>query len=94
MRGWRYFLTRAGVLDFFCGSREKFPNCLDEKERGENLRSVNNSKYYVKISKVDRGLDAEKFVNQFANKVRQSQNPLEFKLLPDSSPIEESSPIA
>ena len=39
----RVFDARGGS-GFFCGNREKFPNCLDEERGDKNEESLINSK--------------------------------------------------
>jgi hypothetical protein len=60
----RFFGARGG-FGFFCGNVKNVANCLDKKERSESLRTVNESKYYLEISKIGRGPETQKFPNQF-----------------------------
>jgi hypothetical protein len=54
------FLSAAGDFGFLEISTEKIGNCLDNKEWTENLRTVNDSKYYLEISKIGRGSKVKK----------------------------------
>ena len=65
------FLGAAGGSGSFEISIVKTANCLDKKKWSENLGTISDSKEYPRISKIDRGLKAEKSLNQFPNQIPQ-----------------------